>query len=134
MGCLEATGVNVRLGRFQKIHHTCPKCEHIFPDYEEKESDVAMGVKLVDVCFHKKCDVAVVVSGDTDLWPAVKMCKKIRPEMPIFFVFPYLRKNDILANQVTASFSIKPDTYKRFQFSDPFVTKSGKTIPKPFHW
>ena len=134
MGCLEATGVNVKLGRFMKKYNTCPRCKSVFPTYEEKESDVAMGVKLVDVCLNDKCDVAVIISGDTDLLPAIKMCKRARPNMAVFCIFPYLRKNDVLANQAQASFSIKPDTYKRFQFPNPFVYKNGKSVPKPFHW
>ncbi len=134
MGCFKATGISVKLGRFMKKENTCPQCSSVFHTYEEKESDVAMGVKLVEVCFNDKCDEAVIISGDTDLLPAVKMCKKVRPDMPIFFIFPYQRKNDVLANQANASFSIKPDTYKRCQFPDPFVYANGKTVQKPFHW
>ena len=64
---------DVRLGRKGKWRHlTWLPFDIQFTRYEEKETDVAIAVKLVEVVVTNACDTAVVVSGDTDIIPAIK--------------------------------------------------------------
>ncbi len=134
MQCLEASGVCVKLGRFKRKAVTCYKCGAVFNTHEEKESDVAIGVKLVEICSMNKCDLAVLVSGDTDLLPAVQFCNDAYPAKPVVFIFPYKRKNKELAEHALDSFTIKPEAYCRCQLSDPVITASGRILRKPDRW
>ncbi|HTY05645.1 MAG TPA: NYN domain-containing protein, partial [Gemmatimonadales bacterium] len=63
---LRATGVSVHLGRFKEKDVTCPSCGYQFKKHEEKETDVAIAVKLVELFSLDACDTAVLVTGDTD--------------------------------------------------------------------
>ena len=132
--CLKATGVTVVLGRFKKKKVYCTNCRQQFTKFEEKETDVAIAVKLLEVLVSGSCDTAILITGDTDLAPAVKTAGVLCPNKQIGFVFPYKRHNKELKKLVSISFNIKSGQYSRHQFPDPFMLPSGKQIRKPDSW
>src|ERR1044072_3066616 len=97
--------------------------------HEEKETDVALGSRLLELFFTDRCDRAVIVTGDTDIAPAVRVAKRLFPKKTVAFAFPYDRKNEELAQLVTTSFHISKEAYAKHQFSDPYVTSGGLLIP-----
>lgn len=134
MRCLRATGVNVELGRFKPKQVWCPKCHQQFVAHEEKETDVAIATRLFEVCHSNEGDSIILLTGDTDLAPTVRACKRLFPEKLIFFAFPYKRTNSELAAISPESFSIKRRSCLRHQFSDPLVLPDGTSIAKPSSW
>ncbi|MBT9160509.1 MAG: NYN domain-containing protein [Dehalococcoidia bacterium] len=134
MRCLRASGVDVQLGRFKKKSVHCNKCNRDFFTHEEKETDVAIATKLFEICHLEQCDTAILMTGDTDLAPAVVTCKRIFPNKPIFFAFPYKRTNAELAKIAPESFSIKLRSCLKCQFPDPLVLADGTEIKKPDLW
>lgn len=132
--CLHATGVRTELNRFKakKVH--CPGCRLNFTKYEEKETDVALALGVVRLFIQDQCDTAVIVTGDTDVAPAVRLCNEVFPTKRVLFAFPYRRKNNELAKLCPGSFTISREQYWRHQFSDPFVLPSGRAIHKPVSW
>lgn len=132
--CLEATGTIVELNQFKKKSVTCPSCKHRFNRYEEKETDVALAIKLLELFFTNSCDTAVLVTGDTDLAPAVKTAKKLFAEKKVVFAFPYKRKNDELAKLAPGSFKIDKRQYVKYQFPTPYVLSDGSKVYKPSNW
>jgi len=131
---LEATGVTVEMARFKKKFIHCPTCHANIKRYEEKETDVAIAVKLMELFVTAVCDTAVLMSGDTDVAPAVRTTQRLFPHKEVLFAFPYGRKNKELAKLVTRSFDISKEQYPRFQLADPFVLPNGKTLNKPVSW
>lgn len=89
--CLEHTGVIVELHRFKKSLTFCQKCKQTFNRREEKETDVAMATRMLELLFLDKCDTIVLVTGDTDIVPAVKTAQNIFPKKEIIFMMPYKR-------------------------------------------
>lgn len=134
MSCLESTGVKVELGRFKEKIVFCDKCRSHILKHEEKETDVAIGVKAMEIFSQDHCDTAVVVTGDTDLSPAFRKCKEIFPNKRFIFAFPYKRKNKELASLAPKSFSINPKQYIKNQFTNPVILSSGHKIYKPKYW
>ena len=132
--CLQATDVIPVLGRFKFKTVHCHTCKVDNPHYEEKETDVAMSVKLIEIFFKDEADTIVIVTGDTDLAPAVKTAASLFPSKQICFAFPYKRKNKELAQLVSKHFQIRKERYSTHQFSDPVVLPSGKRISKPKGW
>jgi len=132
--CLRASGVITELGRFKYKDVWCEDCRKKQGHYEEKETDVAISVKLIELFHNDACDVAVLVSGDTDLAPAVRAANRLFPSKLVCFAFPYKRKNEELAKLVPRSFRIKKERYASFQFPDPVVLAGGRGISKPPHW
>jgi hypothetical protein len=51
-----------------------------------------VSIRLAEVALGRKCDVAVLVTGDTDLAPAVRIVHAIVPAIKIGFTFPCKRK------------------------------------------
>ena len=75
--CLESTGVSVELARFKKKRIHCPHCNQIINRHEEKETDVAIAAKLLELFFSDQCDTAAIITGDTDIVPAVKTAQRL---------------------------------------------------------
>lgn len=132
--CLRDSGVTVEINRFKSKEIECPFCRKKIFKHEEKETDVSIASKLLEVFITGECDIAVIISGDTDLAPAVRVARKLCPEKSIFFMFPAYRKNKELAQLCPGSMSIKAKQYQKHQFPDPYVLKGGTKISKPISW
>lgn len=134
MRCLTATGVKVELSRFKSKHVFCSKCKEYFIAHEEKETDVAIAARLFEECYAGKVDTIILMTGDTDLAPAVSLCKRLFSNKSIFFAFPYKRRNNELARIAPESFSIRKPSYSSHQLSNPFVLEDETQISKPNDW
>jgi uncharacterized LabA/DUF88 family protein len=132
--CLDSMGIKIILGRFKEKDTYCPKCRSLFLKHEEKETDVSIGITLLEIFFTHVCDIAVIVSGDTDLSPAVRKCQSLFSRKKIIFAFPYARKNKELFTLAPDSFSISAKQYIRYQFPNPITLKDGQKIYKPRSW
>lgn len=78
--CLQATGISVVLSRFKKKQIPCNHCGQKIKRYEEKETDVALAVKLMEVLMTDQCDTVMLMTGDTDIVPAIKTAQKLFPQ------------------------------------------------------
>jgi len=134
MSCLRSTGISVELARFKKKEIYCPNCGKNFVGHEEKETDVAIAAKLFEVCVTNEADTMILMTGDTDLAPAVRSCKRLFPTKLIFFAFPYRRTNAELSAIAPESISIKQKSYLRNQLPNPFILQDGSVIHKPSAW
>jgi uncharacterized LabA/DUF88 family protein len=130
---LKNTGIQVIEGKFKKGKSYCKTCKKEGEKYEEKETDVNIAVKLVELAFMDQADIFVIVSGDTDLIPGVDVVRRQFPHKKVFVIFPYKRKNTDILSRVDGNFKMKADTYARHQFDDPY-TIDKKSFTKPKHW
>jgi uncharacterized LabA/DUF88 family protein len=78
-------GIVVELHRFKKSSTFCQKCGQALNRREEKETDVAMATRMLELLFLDKCDTIVLVTGDTDIVPDVKTAKSLFPKKEIVF-------------------------------------------------
>lgn len=132
--CLEDTGVTIELAQFKEKSIRCKKCGRHFTKYEEKETDVAIAVRLLEVLVEDRCDTAVILSGDTDLASAYRTAGRLVPEKTVTFAFPYNRANSELKQLSDASFKVGTQQYLNHQFDDPYVLTDGAEIDKPSSW
>ncbi len=132
---LKSTGVRVELGRFKFKEVWCNVCKQKRPAYEEKETDVAIACRLLEIFDADQCDIAVLVTGDTDLAPAVRTAQALYPEKSIFFAFPFARQNQELQKLIPGhTFKLKSPRYLQHQFPDPLVLPGGRALTKPARW
>ena len=68
---LSATGVNVVMSEFKKRIRGCKSCGDQWESHEEKETDVHMAVDIVADALEGNCELAIVVTADSDLKPAI---------------------------------------------------------------
>ena len=141
--CLEDTGVKVELARFKKKpdyrcfhcgNTRCGHCGNRLKQWEEKETDVAVAAKLLELVFTNACDTVVLVTGDTDFAPAVRTAQSTYPNKDIRFAFPYNRPNNDLRRIAPKSFRIGKESYANHQFPDPYELASREPIAKPSSW
>lgn len=130
---IKHTGVEVIMGKFKQGKVWCKNCQKESPKYEEKETDVNIAVKLVELAFLDAADVFVIVSGDTDLIPGVDVVNRQFPNKDVYVIFPYKRKNNDILSRVKGNFKIKKETYLNHQFPDPYIINK-KQMNKPNHW
>ncbi|MDZ4718003.1 MAG: NYN domain-containing protein [Roseiflexaceae bacterium] len=91
INCLEDTGVTIELGRFKNKPAHCPHCHALIERHEEKETDVTISVRLLELFVTDQCDTAVVITGDTDIAPAIRAAKRLFPTKQVGVGLPYQR-------------------------------------------
>ncbi len=132
--CLESTGVIPILARFKPKTITCAHCGRHFVKHEEKETDVAIAAKLLEVFSKNECETVVLITGDTDIIPAIKSARSLFCGKTILCAFPFGRKNKELVSVAPKSFKIHVNSYINNQFPDPVVLSNGEKIYKPSSW
>ncbi len=134
--CLKDSGIKIELGQFKKkyIYYSSPNVFIKLKRHEEKETDVALGAKLIELFVEDKCDTLCIITGDTDLKPAINTAKKLFPAKQVIFAFPYKRINNILKSISPLSFRIHHSHYLNNQFPVTYNLKNGSSIKKPIEW
>jgi uncharacterized LabA/DUF88 family protein len=110
-------------GRFVEVHDT-----------EEKGSDVNLATHLINDGWHKRYDVALVFSQDTDLIEPIRIVvQELRLKVGIVWLDGRLPNRHLAA---AASFvrHIRPADLAASQFPNPVVMPDGKEIHKPAGW
>jgi hypothetical protein len=151
---LKSTGVEVNLANFKtsekyiplkycsfriwpirrRIRLPLPHSGVIIRRAEEKETDVAIAAKMFELLHTGQANAIVLVSGDTDLLPAIRTARSLFPSAEICVLFPFKRHNAELKRAVRRSFKVRREQYSRHQLPDPIVLPNGHQIHKPSKW
>jgi len=146
---LQTTGVVPILGSFKEKDIHCSRfahgiahcafsdedCDGTFKRHEEKQTDVALACKLVELATtESECSTAVIVGGDTDLVPAIETARRLRPGMQVVVAFPYKRHSNQLRKAADRVITVRPDQYAKHQFPRVVETARGTQIEKPEAW
>jgi uncharacterized LabA/DUF88 family protein len=73
------------LGKYLKKQVICFKCQNVIHTYEEKETDVRIATQIVADAYQKNCDVAILVSADSDMIPAIEIAREAGQRVYIYF-------------------------------------------------
>lgn len=101
---------------------------------KEKETDVAIGLKLVEVLATDECQTVVLVTGDTDMIPTISAVRRLFPDRKIGVGFPFLRHNLELAELADYSFKIDQRSLLKAQFPARVRLRDGSEIVRPAGW
>jgi uncharacterized LabA/DUF88 family protein len=139
--------VNVVRGRYKKKSVKCqvppPLCtipgkDRIFNIPEEKRTDVNIAVSMLDDAYQNLCDHLIVVSGDSDLVPAVNM---VKTRFPVKIVTVYVpTRNPVRGAAVELRAAADKDRdlplnlLKLAQLPASIPDGSGGVIVKPTSW
>ncbi len=134
LSALRATGVTVELAHFKATQARCPTCGSRFTSHEEKETDVAIGVRVVELTLSGAYEAIVIVSADSDLLPAVRTARRLRPEVGVWVAFPYRRGSKDLRAAAQRTFKITKHQYTTHQLADSVALPNGGTVHKPDTW
>lgn len=133
---LRATRVIPHLGVFKpkEVRYHSRSCEVLLRRHEEKQTDVAIAAMIVEAAVRGDCSVLTLVSGDTDLLPALKTARRLRPTLGIYCLFPPYRANRAFRAHVDADFKISPRKLPEHLLKNPVVAADGRAIAKPAGW
>ncbi len=99
---------------------------------EEKFTDVAIGVELVDDFHQGDTDLAVLVTNDGDLRPAIE--KVVAQGHRVHVVSPAPTVNRHLGRAATSSEPIPPTCLEDHQLPDEFTDAAGTKHSRPSAW
>ena len=136
--------VEIILGRF-KVKQVecqvaaCPRVgSRIFSMYEEKRTDVNIALWMLHDVQEDLCDRLVLVSGDSDLVPAVSMVKNNFPAKEIIVYVPArsrIRGAAVELRGVADKDKVLPTNFfHAAQFPARITSGGGQTIEKPESW
>lgn len=142
--------VRIEVGSFTRKPVTCEvaSCAHTgdrnYHVVIEKRTDVSIGAHMVNDVARNECDVVALISGDTDLVPAVRL---IRTDYPTKHVAVYVpikpgaeaeslktRRSDELRKAANRGGFLSPTLITECQLPNPVVTAQGHLIAKPSGW
>ena len=63
-------------GKYLHKTITCHSCGYVINTYEEKETDVRIATQIVADALKKQCDIAIIVSADSDMVPAIELAQE----------------------------------------------------------
>lgn len=131
---LESEGVETILGRFKSKETRCRNCNWIYKQPIEKQTDVNIAVNLLKFAVKDEFERAYIISGDTDLIPAIRVFRELCPQKEVCIVFPFSRKGEELKTVCDYHIKIKERHLSACILPDPYVLNDGTQLHCPTSW
>lgn len=128
---LQVMGVAVKEGRFQKVTRRCQLCGKDYVTHEEKKTDVNIAIQLLSDAYNDSYEKAMIISGDSDLIPAIEAVKSQFPSKRICVVVPNKGFNIMSASD--EKYRIKEKHLAQSQLANPIKTSNGE-LYRPQDW
>lgn len=127
---------NLILGRYLKKEIKCKQCGGIIHSYEEKETDVRIATHILSDAYKRRCDIAVIVSADSDLIPPIELIKEFNPLQKVYVYFPPNRYSSNLSNlsDCTRKLDGAFETFKKHLLPPQLKLSNGYVVEKPKEW
>ena len=138
--------VETILGRFRQkqVICTCSGCtqttrgRRTFVVPEEKRTDVSIAIHMLDDAYRGLCECQVLVSGDSDLVPAIQMVRQRFPEIRTTVYVPARTRDRGAAVELrTAAHrnrTLPLDLLPKTQLPPRVPDGSGGFVEKPAEW
>ena len=134
ISALRSVNVKLVLGAFRYRDKKCQKCNRIYQTWEEKRTDVNIAIHLFSTAINDKWDKAFIVSGDSDLIPAIEEVKKTFPGKQIGIIIPIGRRAEELKQVTDFHMRIKEKHLQTSQFPNNVHIGNGVSIQRPSSW
>jgi hypothetical protein len=131
---LESRDIKIFYGHYQSINIECKRCGSNWPTYNEKMTDVNIATQMLIDAFQGKFDMAMLISGDSDLVPPMKVIHTLFKEKRVFVAFPPKRQNNSVAINAKGSMMIGRKKLLESQFPYEVRKKDGYLLHKPSDW
>jgi len=130
----ENEGVVVVYGKFKRKDRRCPKCGALSATVEEKQTDVNIAIRLLQGALHDSYDRAVIVSGDTDLLPAIGAVHATFPGKQVGVVIPIGRSSEDMRKQADFHLRMRERHLGASILPDPLTLADGTVLHCPPSW
>lgn len=127
--------MRVVLGRYQTKRMTCRKCGSTWTSYEEKETDVNIAVALVADAAASASDLALIVSADSDLCPAIRTARSLNPRRRMIAAFPPRRSSFEIRSLIRSPFTLAAADIRNALLPDVVADPAnGLVYKRPGKW
>lgn len=131
---LELQGTKCHFGHYLEKSRQCRRCHSTWMDYEEKMTDVNIATHMLGDAFDDAFDVALVVSGDSDLTTPVRRVRERFPAKRVIIAFPPRRYSSELKRWASGFLSIGEDKLRASQLPATLTTANGYVLARPARW
>ena len=121
-------------GKLSPRSRSCRNCHAQWTSYEEKMTDSAIAAHLVADAFLDRFDTAIMVGGDTDVVPAIRIVRAHFPEKTILAWYPPRRKNDAVGHNCHGSDSINHNHLSVALMPNCVEVGNGVVVERPTRW
>lgn len=126
-------GIDVVLGKFKEKNSMCPHCRRNILRHEEKATDVNLALHAYRLAA-QGAEQVVLVTGDTDLIPAIRMIKSDFPDTKVGIIFPYRRDNRELEKEADFHHKTRKEILPSFRLPERLQKANGKFLTCPPKW
>lgn len=128
-------GVKIIYGQYQNNNLECHRCGHIWMAANEKMTDVNIATNILVDAYKDKYDMAMLISGDSDLVPPIKAVHENFSSKRVFVAFPPKRHNNTVAAVAKGSLTIGRKKLVESQLNTSIQkTSDGFILNKPVDW
>ncbi len=131
---LQLVGVKPIFGAFRMKDTVCRKCHKTYRIPEEKQTDVNIAIKLFQTAIADTWDTALIISGDSDLIPAIEAVKKTFPTKQIGITIPIGRRAEELKQVTDFHRKVKQKHLETCQFDDVITIDENNILQRPASW
>lgn len=131
---LLTTPITLIQGQFRSEKMRCNMCGNEYYDSKEKMTDVNIATHMIIDAYKDEYDVAILISGDSDLVPPVKEIRKNFINKEILVAFPPKRESNELKKIANSSFVIGKNKLLNCQFAPELIDKYGVKLTRPIEW
>jgi uncharacterized LabA/DUF88 family protein len=127
-------GLKSYFGHYLEKPKECKQCGATWMDYEEKMTDVNIAVQMLSDAFNDRFDIALLISGDSDLTTPIKMLRSQFLEKRVIVAFPPDRQSFELKKAANATFTIGEANLRQSQLPVQVRRADGFVLHRPAHW
>lgn len=131
---LRYTGIDIVFGAFREKEQKCPHCKKSYIAHREKRTDVNIAINLFVDAMLDSYDKAIIISGDSDLVPAISSLRSNFPHKRIGVVIPIGRRAEELKNIAHFHMKLKEKHLKSSEFDDVIDIGNNKYLTRPQNW
>ena len=126
-------------GRYQAKQQACRRCGAAWTSYEEKETDVNIAVSLVADADAATADLAVLISADSDLCPAIRTARTVaaarQARFGIIAAFPPRRYSHEVKRLIPGAFTLSHQDIRNSLLPDTVIeATSVRKFHRPREW
>lgn len=134
LDALGSVGVEIFYGNYQDNNIECKRCGNVWKSAKEKMTDVNIATAIIVDTFKENYDMAMLISGDSDLTPPIKEVHNLFKNTRVFIAFPPKRHNSSMAIVAKGSLIIGRKKLVDAQFDDEVISKTGFKLKIPNEW
>jgi uncharacterized LabA/DUF88 family protein len=126
--------LTAHFGHYLPKQQTCKSCGATWTSHEEKMTDVNIASQLLIDAHDDLFDVALVISGDSDLTTPIKLVRQRFPQKRVIVAFPPGRRSAQLQQTANGTMVIGEDKLRQNLLPDQIITPSGYVLNRPAQW